>query len=178
MSSNTSNEGEIRKNIVEADLVDCMAALPPQLFYNTMIPACLWFVSRHKKNQKFRDRRKQVLFIDARKLGTMVDRRHRELTDHDIKKIADTYHSWRGESAQKYRDLAGFCKSANLEDIRKQQWILTPGRYVGAEEEEDDAEAFDGKMKHLTAELSEQMKQARMLDDEIKRSLESIGFEV
>jgi type I restriction enzyme M protein len=179
MSSNTSNEGEIRKNIIEADLVDCMVSLPSQLFYNTTIPACLWFVSRDKKNQKFRDRRKQVLFIDARKLGTMIDRRHRELTDEDVRRISETYHAWRGEIKNKeYQDIHGFCRSASLEEIQKQGWILTPGRFVGAEEEEDDAEVFEEKMKRLTAELSEQEKRGRKLDDEIRKNLESIGFNV
>ena len=158
MSSNQSNEGEIRKNIIEADIVDCMVALPSQLFYNTMIPACLWFIARDKQNNKFRDRRGEVLFIDARKLGIMVDRRHRELTPEDIKKISDTYHAWRGEpiDGQKveYKDIAGFCKAVKLEEIRKQGHILTPGRYVGAEEEEEDEEAFEEKMKRLTAELA------------------------
>ncbi len=178
MSSNTSNEGEIRRNIIEADLVDCIVALPSQLFYNTMIPACLWFVSRDKKNRKFKDRTRHVLFIDARKLGAMVDRRHRELTAENIKKIADIYHAWRGESNKKYQDIPGFCKSATIDQIRKQQWILTPGRFVGTEEEEDDEEAFSGKMKRLTSELSEQMKQGQKLDDEIKKNLQSIGFSV
>ena len=177
MSSNTSGEGEIRKNIIEADLVDCMVALPSQLFYNTMIPACLWFIARDKKNNKFRDRRGQVLFIDARKMGVMVDRRHRELTEEDIKRISETYHAWRGElEDKKYQDTPGFCKSASLEEIRKQGWILTPGRYVGVEEEEEDMEAFGEKMKRLTAELSEQMKQAQKLDEEIKENLRRIGF--
>ena len=179
MSSNTSNEGEIRKSIIEADLVDCMVALPSQLFYNTMIPACLWFVSRDKKNQKFRDRRKRVLFIDARKLGTMIDRRHRELTNEDINRISETYHAWRGElKDKKYQDILGFCRSASLEEIQKQGRILTPGRYVGAEEEKDDQEAFEEKMRRLTSDLSEQMKHGQKLDDEIKENLESIGFNV
>ncbi len=178
MSSNMSNEGEIRKNIIEADLVDCMVALPSQLFYNTMIPACLWFVSRDKKDHKFKDRKEHVLFIDARKLGTMIDRRHRELTTEDIKKIADTYHSWRGKSDKKYLDVPGFCKSATLGEIRKQQWILTPGRYVGAEDEEDDGQSFQEKMERLTSQLSHAMKQGHRLDDEIRKSLESIGYSV
>ncbi|MCA2004098.1 MAG: type I restriction-modification system subunit M [Candidatus Nitrosotenuis sp.] len=179
MSSNTSGEGEIRKNIIEADLVDCMVALPSQLFYNTMIPACLWFVSRDKKNHKFRDRRNQVLFIDARKLGVMVDRRHREITDEDIKKISDTYHAWRGElKDKKYKDVPGFCKSASLDEIRKHEWILTPGRYVGAEEEEEDDEVFEEKMKKLTSELSKQMEEGKRLDEEIKKNLASIGWKI
>jgi type I restriction enzyme M protein len=177
MSSNTSNEGEIRKNMIENDLVDCMVALPNQLFYNTMIPACLWFVARDKKNHKFRDRRDQVLFINARKLGTMVDRRHKELTDDDIKKISDTYHVWRGEiKGKKYQNVPGFCKSATLDEIRKYEWILTPGRYVGSEEEEEDKEKFEEKMKKFTSELAKQMEDGKKLDTEIRKNLESIGF--
>jgi type I restriction enzyme M protein len=180
MSSNTSNEGEIRKNIVEADLVDCMVALPGQLFYNTMIPACLWFVARDKQNSKFRDRRGEVLFIDARKLGIMIDRRHRQLTPEDIKKIGDTYHAWRGElvDGQKleYEDIAGFSKAAKLDELRKQGHILTPGRYVEAEEEEEDGEAFEEKMNRLTAELAKQMPEGKRLDEEIKNDLERIGY--
>src|SRR5216110_3215439 len=132
MSSNQSGEGEIRRAIVEADLVDCMVALPGQLFYSTQIPVCLWFLARDKKNGRFRDRRKQTLFIDARKMGTMVDRVHRDLTDEDLAKIAGTYHAWRGdEDAGEYADVAGFCKAAKLDEIRKHGHVLTPGRYVG-----------------------------------------------
>ncbi len=182
MSSNTSGEGEIRKNIVEADLVDCMVALPSQLFYNTMIPACLWFVARDKRNHKFRDRRRQVLFIDARKLGVMIDRRHRELTDSDIKKISDTYHAWRGELIDgkkiDYVDIPGFCKSASLEEIRKHEHILTPGRYVGAEEVEDDGEPFEEKMKKLTQELAGQFKKSEELEGAIRKNLEGLGYGV
>lgn len=179
MSSNTSNEGEIRKNIIEADLVDCMVSLPSQLFYNTPISVCLWFISRNKKNQKFRDRRKQVLFVDGRKLGTMVDRRHRELTDEDVMRISETYHAWRGElKDKKYKDIAGFCKSVSLKEIEKQGWILTPGRYVGAEEEEEDTEMFEEKMERLAAELSDQMTQCQKLDEQIRRNLENIGIDV
>jgi type I restriction enzyme M protein len=185
MSSNQSGEGEIRKNLIEADLVDCMVALPGQLFYSTQIPACLWFIARDKRGQPsprpaghpsptgrgegvrgtgFRDRRGEILFIDARKMGRMVDRTHRELTDEDIKKIADTYHAWRchapsprpaghpspsgreatgegGPAALSYRDVPGFCRSVTLEEIRKHGWVLTPGRYVGAEAQEDDLPA-------------------------------------
>jgi len=186
MSSNTSNEGEIRKNIIEADIVDCMVALPSQLFFNTMIPACLWFVSRDKENHKFRDRRGEVLFIDARNMGQMIDRRHRELTDEEVAKIAGTYHAWRGEGDKeggkyeggKYEDVPGFCKAAKLGEIRKHGHILTPGRYVGVAEEEEDDEAFEEKMKRLTAELAEQMKESVMLDEEIRKNLEGIGFRV
>jgi len=177
MSSNTSNEGEIRKNIVEDDIVDCMVALPSQLFYNTMIPACLWFVARDKKNHRFRDRSGEVLFIDARKMGEMIDRRHRQLTPDDIKKISDTYHAWRGEGGE-YEDIPGFCKSAKLDEIRKHSHILTPGRYVGAEEEEEDQEVFEEKMKRLTSELAQQMEESKLLNDEIKKNLESISYKV
>ena len=179
MSSNTSNEGKIRKNIIEADLVDCMVALPSQLFYNTMIPACLWFIARDKQNNKFRDRRGETLFIDVRKLGIMTDRRHRELTPKDIKKISDTYHAWRGElvEGQKtdYADVAGFCKAANIDEIRKKGHILTPGRFVGTEEEEEDEEAFEEKMNRLKTEILKQMEEAKSLDEEIEKNLESLG---
>src|SRR3989338_6416536 len=146
MSSNRSGEGEIRKKIIEADIVDCMVALPSQLFYNTMIPACLWFISRDKKNSKFRDRRAQILFIDARNMGVMIDRRHRELSDDDIAKIAGTYHAWRAKGG-KYKDETGFCKLVKLVEIQKHGHILTPGRYVGTAEVEEDDEAFEEKMR-------------------------------
>jgi type I restriction enzyme M protein len=177
LSSNTSNEGEIRKNIIEADLVDCIVALPSQLFFNTMIPACLWFVSRDRENHKFRNRQGEILFIDARKMGIMKDRRHRELTDEEIKKISSTYHAWRGEGGE-YKDIPGFCKSATLEEIRKQGYILTPGRYVGMVEEEDDGIPFEEKMKKLTTELAEQMEEGKRLDEEIRKNLEKIGFKI
>ena len=177
MSSNQSGEGEIRKNIIEADLVDCMVALSGQLFYSTQIPVCLWFLARNKKNGRFRDRRGETLFIDARKLGTMVDRTHRELTEEDIQKIAGTYHAWRGDKdAGEYEDVPGFCKSATLEDIRKHGFVLTPGRYVGAEAQEDDGEPFEEKMKRLVAQLREQQAQAAKLDAAIARNLEELGY--
>ncbi len=177
MSSNQSGEGEIRKNIIEADLVDCMVAMPGQLFYSPQIPVCLWFIAREKKNGRFRDRRGQTLFIDARKLGTMIDRVHRELTEEDICKIADTYHSWRGDkSAGNYEDILGLCKSATLDDIRHHNHILTPGRYVGAAEVEDDGEPFEEKMARLTAALREQGEQAEKLDQIIWANLEDIGY--
>ncbi|MHA1856213.1 MAG: class I SAM-dependent DNA methyltransferase [Promethearchaeota archaeon] len=181
LSSTTSNEGKIRKNIIEADLVDCIVALPSKLFYNTMIPACLWFISRDKQNAKFRNREGEVLFIDARKLGKMVDRRHRVLTDDDIKKIADTYHAWRGEliNGQKieYEDVLGFCKSVKIEEIRKHNHILTPGRYVGFEENEIDDEEFNEKMDNLKSELVKLMSESRGLDKKIIKNLEGLGFE-
>jgi len=178
MSSNQSGEGEVRKNIIEADLVDCMVALPGQLFYSTQIPVCLWFVARSKKNRRFRDRRDETLFIDARRLGRMVDRVHRELTDEDIRKIADTYHAWRGDKdcEKEYEDIPGFCKAATTEDIRKHGYILTPGRYVGAPPVEDDGEPFEEKMKRLTAELKEQREKAAKLDAMIWANLKELGY--
>lgn len=175
LSSTSSNEGEIRKNIVEADLVDCIIALPTQLFYNTMIPCCLWFVARDKKNHNFKDRRGKILFIDAHKMGELVDRRHRELTDIEIQTIADTYHSWRGEKG-KYKDIPGFCYSADMEDIRKQGHILTPGRYVGAENTEADNEPFDEKMTKLIKTLNHQFNESANLEKTIIKSLKDIGF--
>jgi len=177
MSSNQSGEGEIRKSLIEADVVDCMVALPGQLFYSTQIPACLWFLARDRKDGRFRDRRGQVLFIDARKLGPLVDRTHRELTDDDIARIADTYHAWRGEEgAGKYADVPGFCKSATLEEVRKHGHVLTPGRYVGAEAQEDDGEPFEEKMKRLTATLREQQAEAAKLDAAIVANLKELGY--
>lgn len=175
MSSYTANEGEIRRNIIEADLVDCMVAMPSQLFYNTMIPVCLWFLARDKKNHKFTDRRGKVLFIDARKMGVMIDRRHRELKDEEIRIIADTYHAWRGEGGP-YLDIKGFCKSATLEEIRKRYYILTAGRYVGTEDIEEDEETFEEKMKKFTDELSEQISKSKEFEEVIKKNLESIGY--
>jgi type I restriction enzyme M protein len=182
MSSNTSGEGEIRQAMIEADVVDCMVALPGQLFYSTQIPACLWFLARDKnpgngKAGGLRDRRGQVLFIDARKLGVLVDRTRRELTDGEVKKIADTYHAWRGEKdAGNYVDVPGFCKSASLEDIRKHGHVLTPGRYVGAEEQADDGEPFTEKMTRLASQWRAQREQAAELDAAIEANLNHLGF--
>ena len=191
MSSNQSGEGEIRKAIIEADLVDCMVALPGQLFYSTQIPVCLWFIARDKRNLpapgearqaggRFRNRRGETLFIDARAMGTMIDRVHRELTDADIASIADTYHAWRGdgESQRAYADVPGFCKAATLDDIRAHGHILTPGRYVGAAEVEDDGEPFEEKMERLVTELRAQMEEAARLDAAIAKNLEELTFAV
>jgi type I restriction-modification system DNA methylase len=178
MSSNQSGEGEIRKAMLEADVVDCMVALPGQLFYSTQIPACLWFLTREKAPGKGRrDRRGQVLFIDARKMGELVDRTRRELTDAEIQKIADTYHAWRGEkNAGEYADVAGFCKSATLEEIRKHDHVLTPGRYVGTAEQEDDGEPFEEKMRRLSALWREQRAEGARLDALIEANLNELGF--
>ena len=187
MSSNQSGEGEIRKSIIEADLVDCMVALPGQLFYSTQIPVCLWFLTRNKGNGRFRDRRGETLFIDARKMGTLIDRVHRELTDEDVAKIAGAYHAWRGDppspelrragkDVNMYADVAGFCKGAKLDDIRKHGHVLTPGRYVGAEEIEDDGEPFEEKMKRLSATLRQQQEEAAKLDAAIAANLKALGY--
>jgi type I restriction enzyme M protein len=177
MSSNQSGEGEIRQRIVEDDLVDCMVALPGQLFYTTQIPACLWFLAKDKGNGKFRDRRGEVLFIDARKLGTLVDRVHRELSDEDVASIARTYHAWRGEpAAGEYQDVPGFCKSATREEIAAQGGVLTPGRYVGAEELEDDGEPFEEKMSRLAKDLEAEFAEGTRLEAEIRKNLEGLGY--
>jgi len=177
MSSNTGGEGEIRRRIVEADLVDCMVALPPQLFYHTQIPACLWFLARNKESSKFRDRRGHTLFIDARKLGVMVDRTHRELTGSEITRIADTYHAWRGEKgADEYKNVPGFCKSASIEEIAEYGYILMPGRYVGAEEINASAEPFSLRMANLTERLEAQFEMSQQLEKAIKRNLRRLGY--
>jgi type I restriction enzyme M protein len=195
MSSNQSGEGEIRKSLIEADLVDCMVALPGQLFYSTQIPACLWFLARDRSGRhsresgnpvQTRDRRGHVLFIDARKLGPLVDRTHRELTDEDITRIANTYHAWRGEPSYRhsresgnpvtYNDVPGFCKSAALDEVRKHGHVLTPGRYVGAEAQEDDGEPFEEKMQRLAATLREQQAEAAELDAAIAANLRELGY--
>jgi type I restriction enzyme M protein len=181
MSSNTSGEGEIRKNIVEADLVDCMVALPGQLFYGTQIPACLWFIARDKSGKatrrgtQLRDRRGEVLFIDARKLGTMISRTQKGLTSEDISRIADTYHAWRGERGS-YQDIRGFCKAATLDEVGQHGHVLTPGRYVGAEDGEADEEPFEEKMRRLTAALHEQQSQAARLDAAIADNLRELTY--
>ncbi len=177
LSSNTSGEGEIRKTIVEADLVDCIIAMPSQLFYNTMISVSIWFVSKDRKDNKFRDRRGEILFIDARNMGVMIDRRHRELTDEEIARIASAYHSWRGEGG-KYADVAGFCKSAKIDEVRKNEHILTPGRYVGVEEEEESGERFEEKMEKLTNELGQQFTKSKELEEEIRKNLKGIGYQI
>ncbi len=170
MSSNQSGEGEIRKNLIEAELVDCMVALPGQLFYSTQIPACLWFLARGRQRQG------EILFIDARKLGRMADRTHRELTDEEIARIADTYHAWRTGEEDGYADLPGFCKSTTLEEVRKHGHVLTPGRYVGVEPREDDGEPFEDKMKRLVAELREQQSEGVRLEAAITENLKALGF--
>ena len=213
MSSSQSGEGAIRKHLIEADLVDCMVALPGQLFYSTQIPACLWFLARDRRGGgsgsvgigggggsgrdggggasdgssggggvRFRDRHGEILFIDARKLGRMVDRTHRELTDEDVARITGVYHAWRGERAREdedgdgYADVPGFCKSAPLDEVRRHGHVLTPGRYVGAEPQADDGEPFEAKMTRLVAELRAQQAEGARLDAAIAENLETLGF--
>ena len=184
MSSNASGEGDIRKAMVEADIVDCMVALPGQLFYSTQIPACLWFLARNKnpdsgKQVGWRDRRGEVLFIDARKMGALVDRTRRELSDADVQKIADTYHAWRGEpNAGDYADTPGFCKVATLTEIAKHDHVLTPGRFVGAEAIEDDGEPFEDKMPRLVAELNSQFAESATLEQAIRSNLQAVGYKL
>ena len=181
LSSNTSNEGEIRKNILEDDLVDCIIAMPDKLFYSTGIPVSLWILNRNKTNLKYRNREKEILFIDARQLGEMIDRRHRELSEKDIAKIADTYHKWRNLNDGKlgeYEDVKGFCKVATLEDVRENDYVLTPGRYVGIKEAEDDGIPFEEKMESLTSELGELFDKSRELEEEIRKNLRGIGYEI
>ncbi len=182
MSSNQSGEGDIRRAMVEAEAVDCMVALPGQLFYSTQIPACLWILAKDRSNglvlkTRLRDRRGEVLFIDARNMGAMIERTRRELTDEDIRKIADTYHAWRGEEgAGEYQDIPGFCRSATLDEIRKHGHVLTPGRYVGAKAQEDDGEPFEEKMRRLVATLREQQAEAVKLDAAIAANLKNLGY--
>lgn len=189
MSSNQSGEGDIRRALIEADLVDCMVALPGQLFYSTQIPVCLWFLAKNKNTDAkrgFRDRRKQTLFIDARKLGTLIDRVHRELTDADLEKITSTYHAWRSApslnsqpstlNSSAYADVAGFCKSATTAEIAAHGHVLTPGRYVGAEEVEDDGDPFEEKMPRLVAELHAQFAESAKLEQAIKANLRGLGY--
>ena len=169
LSSQTGGEGNIRENIINADLVECIVAMPTQLFYTTQIPVSLWFLNKQKKQSG------KTLFIDARKMGTMVSRKLRELTDEDIKKIANTYEAFVDGSLE---EVKGFCAVADIEDIAKQDYILTPGRYVGIEEQEDDGEPFDEKMNRLTSELSELFEKSHELEDEIRKKLGAIGYEI
>ncbi|MCE8030033.1 type I restriction-modification system subunit M [Halomonas daqingensis] len=186
MSSNTSGEGDIRRRLVEDDLIECMVALPGQLFTNTQIPACIWLLTKDKSGGlspnkvKKRARRGEVLFIDARQLGYMKDRVLRDFTTEDIRKISDTFHSWqRGEEhfGTAYEDVPGFCKAATLEEIKKHDFVLTPGRYVGAPELEDDGEPFAEKMARLTTQLKAQFEESDRLEAEIKRNLRGLGYE-
>ncbi|MDE1818368.1 MAG: N-6 DNA methylase [Thaumarchaeota archaeon] len=173
------NEGEIRKKIVEADLVDCMVALPTNLFFTVTIPACLWFIAKNKNDGESRKRIGQTLFIDARKIFTPVDRRTNEFSEEQLQRIAGTYRSYIGEKGYpKYEDISGYCKVATIEDIAKNNFVLTPGRYVGAEDVEEDDEPFEDKMKRLVKEYSELSEKSKDLDKEIRKNLKELGFEI
>jgi len=175
LSSNTSNEGVIRKNMLSAidgDVIECIVAMPGQLFYSTGIPVCLW-IMRKGKNE---NAKKKVLFIDARNLGHMIDRKVKELSEDDIQQIANTYHSWRNDNS--YEDIQGFCKVATIDEIAENDCVLTPGRYVGIEEVEDDGISFEDKMERLTTEISQQFKKSRELEEKIRIALGGIGYEI
>lgn len=179
MSTNTISEGAIRQKLVENDLIDCMIALPGQLFFTTQIPVCLWFLSRNKRGdlqRGHRNRTNQTLFIDARKIGTMISRTQKEFSEQDIAGIASTYHDWRGENADAYEDIPGYCKSATLEEIRKHDYVLTPGRYVGAAAIEDDGIPFETRMTELSQTLYTQMEGSSQLDAVIRKNLEGLGY--
>jgi len=175
LSSQTNNEGEIRKSLIENDLVDCIVALPKQLFYNTGIPACIWFLSRKHTGNGDRKRTGEILVIDASEVGYMEDRTHRTFGDEDISKIANTYHEWRKPKG-KYENIKGFCKSATMEEITKNNFVLTPGRYAGTKDEEDDGIPFEEKISKLTQKLSEAMEEEDKLNEEIKKQLQNIGI--
>ncbi|UTW49406.1 class I SAM-dependent DNA methyltransferase [Bacterioplanoides sp. SCSIO 12839] len=182
MSSNTNNEGAIRQRLIDEDLVECMVALPGQLFTNTQIPACIWFLTKNKgartsaAGRKLRDRKGEVLFIDARNLGFMKDRVLRDFTQDDLNQVTETFHNWQTGSA--YEDVAGFVKSAKLEELKKHDYVLTPGRYVGAAAEEDDGEPFAEKMARLSGQLKAQFERSDELEAEIKKNLVGLGFDV
>lgn len=181
MSSNTSGEGDIRKALIENDLVECMVALPGQLFTNTQIPACIWFLTKNKKvrtsasGNQLRDRCGEILFIDARNLGYMKDRVLRDFTQDDLNKVTELFHNW--QTGEAYEDEAGFCKSVELQDLKKHDYVLTPGRYVGAANEIDDGEPFEEKMARLTAQLKTQFDESDKLEGEIKKNLVGLGYE-
>lgn len=185
LSSNTSGEGEIRKNLIENDLVECIVALPKQLFYNTGIPACIWILRRNRTSQADvrtddgspRPRKNEILFIDASEMGFLKDRVHREFTDEDMDKISETYHNWR-KNPEKYEDTKGFCKSAKRDEVEKHGFVLTPGRYVGIADSIDDGIPFEEKMNNLTRTLSEQFAKEEVMNAEIKKQLAKIGFSI
>ncbi|EGO9192693.1 SAM-dependent DNA methyltransferase [Enterococcus faecalis] len=178
MSTSTTSEFEIRKNLIENDLVECIVTLPGQLFYSTPIPVCLWFLTKSKDKKNERNHQGEILFIDARNEGFMADRTTKEFSEEDIKKIADTYHAWKGTNEKEYADVAGFCSSASLDTVKERDYILTPGRYIGLEDEVEDSESFEEKMERLTTLLSEQFIQSHQLEEDICKALGGIGYEI
>ncbi len=176
LSSKTNNEGEIRKNIIKAGLVDCIVNLPTKLFLNTQIPASLWFLSRDKANGGYRNRQKEILFIDAHNMGTLINRRTRELTREDLDLIAGTYHNWRNINGN-YTDVPGFCKSATIDEVAALDYVLTPGRYIGLADDEDDFD-FEERVKTLSQELRQQMEEGQRLDIAIAQNLRKIGINI
>ncbi len=172
LTSKTSGEGDIRKALIEADLIDCIVNLPAKLFLNTQIPASLWFMSRNRTNGKYRDRSNEILFIDARNMGHLINRRTRELSKEDILQIADTYHNWRNPDGD-YEDIKGFCNAASIERVKELDYVLTPGRYVGLPEEEDDFD-FNERFASLKAEFEQQLKEEAALNERINENLAKI----
>ena len=177
MTSNSGGENEIRKNLITEGLVDCMVALPTQLFYNTQIPACLWFLARNRTNQKYRNRKGEILFIDARNTGALISRKNKAFTDEDIAKISEVYHNWRNIDG-KYEDIQGFCKSATIKEVEENNYVLTPGRYVGTEDAEDDGISFEDKVAEISQYLSAQFKESIELQERIKENLKKVGIEI
>lgn len=178
MSTSTTSELEVRKNLIEQDLVECIVTLPGQLFYSTQIPVCLWFITRNKAKNGKKERRGEILFIDAKKQGHMASRTLKEFSTEDINKISEVYHSWRGTSEEEYKDVVGFSKVVKLDEVREHEYVLTPGRYVGLEAAVEDSEPFEEKMERLTSELAEQFVKSKKLEDQIRKTLEGIGYGV
>jgi len=177
MTSNSGGENEIRKNLITEGLVDCMVALPTQLFYNTQIPACLWFLARNRTNIKYRNRKGEILFIDARNTGALISRKNKAFTDEDISRISKVYHNWRNIDG-KYEDIQGFCKSATIKEVEENNYVLTPGRYVGIEDIEDDGISFEDKVAEISQNLTSQFKESIQLQERIRQNLKKVGIEI
>lgn len=176
MSTSSTAELEIRKNLIEEDLVECIVTLPGQLFYSTQIPVCLWFLTKTKEKNGKNERKNEILFIDARDIGHMVSRTLKEFSDEEINKVSNVFHAWRGTSDEQYEDQAGFCKVATIDEVRSHEYILTPGRYVGLADVEEDSEPFEQKMERITGELGEQFAKSKELEEKIRKSLEGLGY--
>jgi type I restriction enzyme M protein len=177
MTSNSGGENEIRKNMILEGVVDCMVALPTQLFFNTQIPACLWFLARNRTNGKYRNRKGEILFIDARKIGSLVSRKNKAFTQEDIAQIANVYNQWKTKDG-KYEDIQGFCKSATLKEVEENNFVLTPGRYVGTEEVEDDGVSFEDKVAVITENLKSHFGKSIELQERIKQNLKKVGIDL